>query len=54
MVSNFSNSSMMTTRTLFRVIFSVLVESVSDLSSGGENSYLIISTSTLLATVDST
>jgi len=55
-VSNFSHSSMITLRSLLRVIISVLVlsnESVSDLSLEGENPCLIISTSTLLATVDS-
>jgi len=55
-VSNFSHSSMITPRPLLRVIISVLVlstESVSDLSPGGENPCLIISTSTLLAMVDS-
>jgi len=47
---------MITPHQLLRVIISVLVlsnESVSDLSPGGENPFLIISTSTLLATVDS-
>jgi len=55
--SNFSHSSMITPRPLLRVIISVLVlsiEFVSDLSPGGENQRLIILTSTLLATVDST
>ena len=56
-VSNFSHSSIITLHSLMRVIISVLVlsiESVSDLSPGGENPCLIISTSMLLATVDST
>ena len=55
-VSNFSHSSIITSRPLLLVIISVLVlsnESVSDLSSGGENPCLIIEMSTLLATVDS-
>jgi len=54
-VSNFSHSLMVTPRPLLRVIISVLVlstEFVSDLSPEGENPCLIISTSTLLATVD--
>jgi len=54
--SNFSHSSMITPRPLLRVIISVLVlsnESVLVFSPGGENPCLIISTSTLLATVDS-
>jgi len=48
---------MITPRPLLRVIISVLElsnESVSVLSTGSENSCLIISTSTLLTTVDST
>jgi len=48
---------MITLHSSLRVIISVLmlsIESVSDLSPGGKNPYLIISTSTLLATVDST
>jgi len=56
-VSNFSHSLMITPHPLLWVIILVLVlstESVSDLSSGGENPCLIISTSTLLTTVDST
>jgi len=55
-VSNFSHSSMITPRPLFRLIISVLVqsnESILDLSPGGENPCFIISTSTLLATVNS-
>jgi len=55
-VSNFSHPSMITPHPLLRVIISVLVlsnESVSDLSPRGENPCLIISTSKLLATVDS-
>jgi len=56
-VSNFSHLSMITPCPLLRDIISVLVLStkyVSDLSPGGENPCLIISTLTLLATVDST
>jgi len=56
-VSNFSHSSMIIPRPLLRVIISVLMlsnESVSDFSPEGENPSLIISTSTLLATIDST
>jgi len=48
---------MITPRPLLRVIISVLVlsnESVLVFSLGGENPYLIISTSTISATVDST
>jgi len=51
-VYNFSHSLMITPRPLLRVIILVLVlstESVSDLSPGGENPYLIISTSTLFS-----
>jgi len=54
--SNFSHSSMITPRPLLRVIISVLAsstESVSDISLGGENPCLIISTSMILATIDS-
>jgi len=46
-VSNFSHSSMITPRPLLRVIISVLVlstKSVSEISLGGENPCLIIST----------
>jgi len=53
---NFSYSSMITPRPLLWVIISALVlstESVSVISPGGENPCLIISTSTLSATVDS-
>jgi len=49
-VFNFSHSSMIIPHPLLRVIISVLVlsnDSVSDLSPGGENPCLIISTSTL-------
>ena len=56
-VSIFSHSSMITPRPLLRVIISVLVlsnKSVSVLSPRGENPCLIISTTTLSATVDST
>jgi len=55
-VFNFSHSSMITPRPLLRLIISVLVlstESVSDLLPGGENPYLIISMSTLIAMIDS-
>jgi len=55
-VSNSSHLLMITPRPLLQVIISVLVlsiESVLDLSQGGENPFLIISTSTLLATVNS-
>jgi len=54
-VSNFFHSSMITPRPLLLVIISVLVlsnESVLVFSLEGENPCLIISTSTLLATVD--
>jgi len=47
---------MITPHPLLRVIISVLVlsnESISDLSPGSENPCLILSTSTLLATVNS-
>jgi len=55
-VSNFSYSSMITSRPFLQVIISVLwlsIEFVSDLSPKDENPCFIISTSTLLATIDS-
>jgi len=53
--SNFSHSLMITPHPLLRVIILVLSnESVLIFSPGGEKPCLIISTSTLLATVDST
>jgi len=51
-VSNFSHSSMITPHSLLREIISVLVLSIEPVS-GDENPCLIISTSTLLVTVDS-